>query len=91
MRTVLYISVTVVLAGTSCTGRGPTRWDGPQLTQPRDCLTVEQLLEGEVPSFLDMSYLARPDWADSDPAPFMGSLELTATPLEMDFPRTREL
>lgn len=81
----------MVLAGTGCTGSAPTPWDGPQLTQPRDQLTVDQLLDEELPPFLDTSFLARPDWAESDPEPFVGTLELAAAPLEMDFPRTRAL
>jgi CubicO group peptidase (beta-lactamase class C family) len=91
MRTVQYIGACLLLAGTGCTRSIPTPWNGPRLTQPRAQLTVDTLLDEELPPFVDTSFLARPDWAEADPEPFVGTLELAATPLEMDFPQTRAL
>lgn len=72
-------------------GCGPAPWDGPTLTRPRDQLTVDQLHGEALPELLDMSFLARPDWADGDGEPMVATLSLAATDLVMDFPATRDL
>jgi len=38
----------------------PLLWDGAKLTQPRDQLTVEQLLEDTSFPLIDMSFFAKP-------------------------------
>lgn len=62
--------------------KGPTAWDGPVMSSPRSQLTVDELLQGKPQPLMDMSFFARPDWAeDSAAAPFSGILSLAASPL----------
>lgn len=66
----------------------PARWNGTQMTGPRDQLTVEQLLEETDFPLIDMSYFALPDWAQPAVHYFSGSISLETT--EMIFPIERE-
>jgi len=91
MTKALTLSVAVAAGCLGCTGPVPAPWEGPTLSEPRTQLTVEQLLGDEAPPLLDMSFLARPDWAVGDGAPFVGGLRLRATTLAMSFPEAREL
>lgn len=80
---------TCVLFLSACTA-GPALWDGPVLTEPRSELTVEQLQAGELPELLDLTFLARPDWAEDAAEPLLGTLVLDSADLHMDVPTTRD-
>lgn len=66
----------------------PVRWEGPCLKEPRDQLTVEQLLEGAYFDLMDMSYFAKPEWAQKAPVAFSGSISFTDT--ELIYPKEKE-
>jgi len=66
---------------------GPGPWMGPEMVQPRDQLTVTQLFDGKVQPLTDMSYFARPEWAEPAIHSFSGSLSFEDT--EMEFPIDR--
>lgn len=91
-RAVLVVGV-VLLGGVATCRRssGPPRWNGPTLSEPRDQLTVPELVSGEMPELIDLSYLAEPAWSESGALPFEGSLALSASALLLDFPSSREL
>ncbi len=61
--------------------RKPASWEGPTLSRPRSQLTAGELLSGRQPPLLDMSFFARPEWADSAGTPFSGTLALPRTAL----------
>jgi len=79
-----------LVLGSACSS-GPAPWDGPQLTEPRTSLTVDELQNGALPPLLDLTFLARPDWASGDGAPATLGLRLETAPFTMDFPATRDL
>ena len=66
----------------------PTPWNGPQLTQPRDQLTVGQLQQDSIPALVDMSCYAKPDWADDAIHHFSGTITIPKT--EFDHPEERD-
>ena len=82
------ILVCLALIASSCFRGEPAPWNGPQLTQPRDQLTAEQLERDDTPALLDMSHFARPEWALEAAHPFSGSVSFTDT--ELIFPIERE-
>ena len=57
----------------------PELWDGPQITQPRDQLTVEQLLDKKLLPLTDMSFFARPKWAQPAKHQFSGAISFENT------------
>ncbi len=65
----------------------PLLWDGAKLTQPRDQLTVEQLLEDTSFPLIDMSFFAKPEWAKPAADHFSGAISFEDT--EMIFPIDR--
>lgn len=71
----------------SCQTR-PSQWNGPVLKQPRDYLTVDELLGGEKQPFVDMSYFTVPKWAKHAKAPFSGTIILDDT--ELNYPKEKE-
>lgn len=71
----------------SCLNK-PVRWNGPKLQEPRDQLTVPQLLEGSRPDLMDMSYFARPTWAQEALIAFSGSISFNET--ELIYPKEKE-
>jgi CubicO group peptidase (beta-lactamase class C family) len=71
----------------SCFLDKPALWDGPTLTQPRDQLTVQDLRADSTYSFMDMSYFAKPEWADKALDDFSGTITFHDT--EMIFPIER--
>ncbi len=91
MRRILTVAVSLSLAGVGCKSSGPAPCGGTPMSEPRTGLTVEDLLEEETPPLLDLSYLARPDWADGGADAIEGSVALNAVDLELDFPETRAL
>ncbi|MEZ4316687.1 MAG: serine hydrolase domain-containing protein [Myxococcota bacterium] len=86
MRALILLVLALLVSGCAA---GPTPWDGPRLADPRDALTVEDLLGGPLPPVLDTSYLARPAWAEGDGEPLAGVMDLDGGELELDFARTR--
>ena len=68
---ILFILVLLVSA---CTQAGPAPWVGPELSQPRDQLTVAELQQNRFLPFADMSYFAKPAWASEAAHSFSGSL-----------------
>lgn len=85
------IAVGLALATITCSRSEPPPWDGPTLSAPRAQLTVDQLLDDELPPLLDMSFFAEPAWAESDATAFEGVLSLSGAALDMDFPESRDL
>ncbi len=65
----------------------PAPWEGPQLSQPRDQLTVEGLQQNGIHPLMDMSYFARPVWAGEATHRLSGSLSFADT--RMIFQRDR--
>ena len=65
----------------------PEVWKGPELTEPRDQLTVEHLLEENTFPLIDMSFFARPDWAKPATHHFSGAISFEDT--ELIFPLER--
>lgn len=78
--------ISLLLLLSACQPR-PLPWTGPELTQPRQHLTVEELVAGTPQPLLDMSFFARPAWADSALAPFSGTLLLQET--ELTYPKEK--
>ncbi|TPE42407.1 serine hydrolase domain-containing protein [Pontibacter mangrovi] len=71
----------------SCQSR-PSQWNGPVLGQPRNHLTVAELVEGETQPLIDMSYFAKPNWGTQATTPFSGTLLLQDT--ELSFPKEKD-
>ena len=53
----------LAMLGTGCARDEPAPWDGPVLVQQRTQLTVAQLQRRELLPLVDMSFFARPAWA----------------------------
>ncbi|MCO6477806.1 MAG: beta-lactamase family protein [Phaeodactylibacter sp.] len=70
----------------SCQNR-PVQWNGPVLTQPRKKLTVEELVEGKAQPLIDMSFFAKPQWANNAKDPLSGTIVLQET--ELNFPKEK--
>lgn len=66
----------------------PAPWEGPVLTQPREALTVAQLQDTQTLELLDMSFFARPDWAEDSSREFSGTLRFEDS--ELLAPKDRE-
>lgn len=66
----------------------PSEWNGSVLTQPRDVLTVDELLKGETQPLIDMSYFSKPNWATNAKYPLSGSITLEGT--ELNYPKEKE-
>ena len=67
---------------------GPAPWDGPTLTQPRNDLTVDELLAGREQPLVDMSFFARPAWATKAKHSFSGTIIFKDSPLT--YPKEKE-
>ena len=65
----------------------PAPWVGEKLTEPRDQLTVEHLLEESSYPLTDMSFFTRPDWAQAAIHKFSGAISFENT--EIIFPLER--
>lgn len=85
MKTYILITYFALLL-TSCQNE-PAIWEGEELTQSRDQLTVEQLLEENSFPLIDMSYFAAPEWAQAAIHQFSGSISFDDT--ELIFPLDR--
>ncbi len=85
MKTILILPILAMLMA-SCQ-EDPVIWNGPQITQPRDQLTVEQLLGEKVLALTDMSYFARPEWAEEAIHPFSGAISIEDTKLVFSIER----
>lgn len=88
MRTmkVIFIFSCLALLVYSCR-KAPAIWKGPKLTQPRDQLTVAHLLEDSKFPLIDMSFFARPEWAQPATRHFSGAISFEDT--ELIFPIER--
>lgn len=82
------IVLCLALLVSSCTQEKPAPWEGPELGQPRDQLTVEHLQQSRFLPLLDMSYFAEPEWAGEAAHSFSGSVSFTDT--RLNFPKERE-
>lgn len=65
----------------------PVAWNGPKLTEPRDQLTIEHLFGHEELPLIDMSFFARPEWAQTTATRFSGAISFKDT--EMIYPLDR--
>jgi CubicO group peptidase (beta-lactamase class C family) len=84
----LLIGLCLVWLVTACSQKGPAPWAGPELGQPRDQLTVEQLQQNRFLPLADMSFFAKPEWATEAAHSFSGSVSFTDT--RLIFPKERE-
>jgi CubicO group peptidase (beta-lactamase class C family) len=82
------IIIFLALIVSSCTQDVLPPWDGPRISQPRYELTVEQLRRNQLLPLLDMSFFAKPDWAQQAAHNFSGLI--TFKEKIMDFPKDRE-
>lgn len=63
----------------------PALWNGITLTQARNQLTVEHLQGDSIFAVIDMSYYAKPEWAQKAAHNFSGSMSFAET--ELIFPK----
>ena len=84
----LFLLLCLVFLAHSCFFNKPDPWNGPALSQPRDQLTIAQLQGNSTLSLMDMSYYAKPDWAQKALNHFSGVVSFKET--EMQFPKERE-
>lgn len=59
----------------------PLSWNGPALTQPRQKLTIEELVAGKTQPLMDMSFFAKPKWGENALNSFSGSIIFQDTEL----------
>ena len=83
----MLISLCLVLLVSACAQQRPAPWAGPELTQPRDQLTVAELQQNRFLPLADKSYFARPEWAGEAAHSFSGSISFADT--RMIFPKDR--
>ena len=86
MKEALQFIILIILVF-SCQSR-PSQWNGPVLTQPRDCLTVDELLAGKKQPFIDMSYFSAPKWAQNAKESFSGTIIVEET--KLNYPKEKE-
>jgi CubicO group peptidase (beta-lactamase class C family) len=67
--------------------KDPDLWTGPVITEPRDELTLQQLQAESILPLMDMSFFAKPEWAQTATHSFSGAISFEDT--EMDFPIER--
>lgn len=72
----------------SCTKHKPIPWDGPILIHPRNQLTVEELSSDSTFDLMDMSFFAKPEWAQKASHDLSGSISFIDT--KLNFPKQRE-
>ena len=75
---ILFIISYITLSLHSCY-KEPAIWEGHVLREPRNQLSVEQLLEDSTFPLIDMSYFGRPDWSIEADIEFFGSLTFRDT------------
>ena len=85
---IFWILLCLFLLVNSCSRNKPVPWNGPVLSQPRDQLTIEQLQTDSTLALTDMSFFAKPAWAQKAPHRFSGSISFADTGLL--FPKERE-
>jgi PBP1b-binding outer membrane lipoprotein LpoB len=78
MKRVLII-ICLALLVSACTREEPAPWEGPELSQPRNQLTVEELQQNRFLPLADMSYFAKPEWAGEAVHSFSGSISFENT------------
>jgi CubicO group peptidase (beta-lactamase class C family) len=72
-----------VLLMNSC-DKDPESWNGEKLKQPRNQITVEHLLAEDILPLVDMSFFARPEWAQPANCQFSGEISFDKT--EITYP-----
>lgn len=77
----------LLLLVVSCKTR-PTQWNGTILTQPRNHLTINELLEGKTQPLIDMSYFTKPNWANNAKHTLSGTITLHGT--QLSYPKGKE-
>lgn len=82
----LPLLITIVLVVNSCQN-APAKWDGPELTDPRNQITVNQLLEDTTIPLVDMSFFAEPEWATEPINTVSGIINIRET--ELIFPKEK--
>jgi len=70
----IFLIILCLCLFSSCSRNRPAPWMGPELTQPREHLTTEHLSRDTTFGLIDMSFFAKPAWADEDVHRFSGSL-----------------
>jgi CubicO group peptidase (beta-lactamase class C family) len=70
----------------SCQNK-PSKWTGPTLTQARQYLTLEELIEGKAQPLIDMSFFAKPEWGHQANNSLTGTIYLSET--ELNYPKER--
>lgn len=73
------VAASLGLGGSACEREIPAPWHGPELSQPRTQVTVEQLLVDDTLPFLDLSFFARPAWARDEADSLSGTISFLAT------------
>lgn len=81
------IIICLILIVSSCTPEEPASWEGTQLSQSRDQLTVQELQQNKFLPLADMSYFAKPEWASAATHSFSGSVSFEDT--RLIFPKER--
>lgn len=81
------IFILLLVLVVSCHNK-PSQWYGPILTQPRDYLTVEELLESKAQPLIDMSYFSKPQWANDIKNSFSGTIILREA--RLNYPKEKE-
>ncbi len=72
----------------SCSQEGLAPWNGPELNQTRDQLTVQDLQQNRFLPLADMSNFAKPEWASEAVHRFSGTI--TIDDARMIFPKERD-
>ncbi len=70
---ILFLILYAVFLMNSC-DKKPESWNGVKLTQPRNQITVAHLLGKDVLPLIDMSFFARPEWAQPANCQFYGAM-----------------
>jgi hypothetical protein len=84
---ILCILPYLILLVNSCRAK-PELWKGPELIRPLNQLTSKHLLGDSPLPLLDMSFFARPEWAQPASCHFSGAISFRNT--EMIYPADRK-
>lgn len=77
-----------ILAFLAFSCHSPLPWNGSTLTQPREHLTIKELVDGSSQTLIDMSYFSKPHWAKAALHPLSGTITLQGAPL--NYPKEKE-
>lgn len=79
--------VAVQLLFLAACSKSPDLWGGPQISQPRNQLTVKQLMADTLQPYVDYSFYSMPAWATPAPLEFSGEIAIAQTTLQYDINR----